>query len=267
MIKHKKGDLVAEEAVKTMMAILGILFLLMLSVKLYGGFTQKSELEQARGILEEIDNAINSLDSGELKSVLITNPAKWFLFVGRNEICFCSKFDDGECSNLKTCKNYDKEIILLGRESKLIIQIQNFFELSIFEENSKIILSEIGKEVLEIKVIKSSEDGPVIIFEPYLDLEPSVINWIYAVDRGEYFELVGGRDKDYAWIEDENSLGRVYPDGFVWWRASVLLDSRTIFQDGVFSPEVKFSFKNDEDELYILSNLRVDYASLKGLSS
>jgi hypothetical protein len=77
----KKADFTIEEFLKIVIAVVAIIILVLLAVKLYDTFSQRTEEEQAKIHLENIKNLINGLDEGDQKNYLIESPGDWyFLF-------------------------------------------------------------------------------------------------------------------------------------------------------------------------------------------
>lgn len=97
MIKNnfnKKADMMPEEALKIIMAVLGVVLLLYLAFSLYGIFMSKTQLEQASAVLSSLSGKANVLESGNNASVLVTSPRDWNLYV----------FNSGQISP-KLCSN------------------------------------------------------------------------------------------------------------------------------------------------------------------
>jgi hypothetical protein len=103
-MKNKKAEILAEEVVKIVLAVVCIIILIILAAGLYGIFTKKTDLEQARATLKEIVAKIDSLGEGEQKNVLITSPKDWYIVGfskgenmpfdcnGENCICICERY-------------------------------------------------------------------------------------------------------------------------------------------------------------------------------
>ena len=77
---RNKGDFTLAETMKIVLAVISIGLLLYLAVNLYGIFTKKSQIEQARETLKQIVENINLLEEGKSKTFLLESPDKWGLF-------------------------------------------------------------------------------------------------------------------------------------------------------------------------------------------
>src|SRR3989304_6755697 len=106
-MKSKRAILMPE-VLKIILAVLGIVALLYLAFSMYGLFTKKAKLEQARGTLDEITAKIDSLKDGESGKVIVLSPKDWTLvsfaanapkpkFCLSDCICFCVGVVVGVC--------------------------------------------------------------------------------------------------------------------------------------------------------------------------
>lgn len=134
--KNKKADLLPEETLKIILAVIGIGMLVLLAVLLYGIFSKRQDVVQAETNMNYITAIINRMD-GELRGLnrdgvkteayVLLNPSKWGLSAwpipikGKEEkpnaclnwdrcICFCEinwfsnmPFADKSASYLKSC--------------------------------------------------------------------------------------------------------------------------------------------------------------------
>lgn len=71
--KNRKGFLLGEEAVKLILAVIAILFLILFIVFLYNNFSQNKELEQAKASL---DYLVTQIESGSSQAEIF-NPKNW----------------------------------------------------------------------------------------------------------------------------------------------------------------------------------------------
>ena len=101
---NKNAEITIEEVLKMVLAVGCIIILIILAAGLYGIFTKKTQLEQAKESLKEIVAKIDSLKKGEQKNVLITSPKDWYIVAfskgenmpfdckGENCICICERY-------------------------------------------------------------------------------------------------------------------------------------------------------------------------------
>ncbi|MBS3073012.1 hypothetical protein J4477_04220 [Candidatus Pacearchaeota archaeon] len=105
---NKKGDWLVEEVAKVILAIVLLVLLAYLALTLYQSITQKSQLEQARVHLDNIENIVSSLEEGEKKDYILLSPSGWALY----------GFPYGE-HNVRSCQVSNKPCICLCPETKL----------------------------------------------------------------------------------------------------------------------------------------------------
>ena len=182
-IKNKKADLLPEETLKIILAVIGIGLLVLLAVLLYGIFSKRQDLVQAEANMNYIMNIVNRM-SEELgktggagtktEAYVLLNPSRWGvsawpMSIGGEEkrpsaclnwdkcICFCeinwfSKvpfFVDKSASHLKSCNqlNVCREI----KQDEFSIEPKNPIEIS------EIIKKDKAKE-LEINLEKNENN-------------------------------------------------------------------------------------------------------------
>jgi len=85
-MKNKRGELLSEETVKILMAVIGIGILLFMSYKVYGMFKQDTKAEQAKASLDEVIGLTKNLEEGKEITSLIYNPEDWYLVSYNKEI-------------------------------------------------------------------------------------------------------------------------------------------------------------------------------------
>jgi len=90
-MKNKKADFTMEEVVKILLAVISITALIFLAAGLYGIFTKKTDLEQARKSLDEITEMMKGLEEGGQGQYLVVAPKDWILFVREKKLCMCDK--------------------------------------------------------------------------------------------------------------------------------------------------------------------------------
>lgn len=78
---NKKGELVLSETVRIVLAIMGIVLLLYLSFSLYGLFTTKTDFQQAKAHMDNIERIIDSLErnDGGSEDYILLSPKEWFI--------------------------------------------------------------------------------------------------------------------------------------------------------------------------------------------
>ena len=144
----KKGDLLPEETLKIILAIIGISLLVYLAVSLYGIFIKDTKLEQAEASLGIIYSKIKSVESEEDNlNFLIESPKDWWIVAWeRNEkpvkckgsycICICPENSLIECDNKGVCKDFSVQI------AHVALKIEKPIYLEVFLSESKIIIKE-----------------------------------------------------------------------------------------------------------------------------
>ena len=114
---NKKGFLLGEFTLKTIIAIFSIILLIYLLVNIYSSFQEKSKIDQAKASLERInENVFSVSQSGVEKLFVLTSPKDWIFTYfgsdnlkpkfcqGRNCLCICEK--EGYFSNqLEKCES------------------------------------------------------------------------------------------------------------------------------------------------------------------
>jgi len=136
-------------------AVVCIFILIYFTYQLYGIFTKKTALEQARGSLNKIIAKTEGLGEGDKREVLITAPKEWYIVANEKQLCICG--DRASCDKTGVCKEIDSEIFLMGaivgkNEDVATYQIGNFmsiekpFILYIEKKEGKIIFYETKKQ-------------------------------------------------------------------------------------------------------------------------
>jgi len=88
-MKNKKAILV-DEVLRMLIAVAVIIILIILATKLYGIFTTKSDLEQAKSTLKEIKVIVERLKEGESEEYFLLSPHNWIVVELENKLCLCS---------------------------------------------------------------------------------------------------------------------------------------------------------------------------------
>ena len=76
---NKKADFTLTEFMKIILAVVSIGLLLYLAVSLYGLLIKKTDIEQARGSVENLLEKIKSLEEGETPKYTLESPKGWYL--------------------------------------------------------------------------------------------------------------------------------------------------------------------------------------------
>lgn len=113
--KIKKADMMPEESLKILLGVLGIVLLFYLAFSLYGIFLDKTKVEQARVVLEDIAGKASVLNFSEATSYLIVSPKDWTLYLFNTTqiapkgcknafcLCACSAFSNIVKDQAKLC--------------------------------------------------------------------------------------------------------------------------------------------------------------------
>lgn len=131
-MKNKKGILM-REVLKMVLTVAGLIILIILAVGLYGIFTSKSDLEQARATLNEVEAKISS----DQANVLILSPIKWVLTINQDKLCLCDKdyiTDKTECCSRGANKNIEGIIISEGCEIGFSVLAKDYSNCIYFEK-------------------------------------------------------------------------------------------------------------------------------------
>jgi hypothetical protein len=142
-MRDKKGILM-EETLKIIVAVVCIVALVYLAFSLYGIFTQKKEVEQARATVTNIINKANVLKEGATAPYLVESPNKWYIVIfsrGLVEkmpaqcsvketcLCMCNKPTVESCDGTATCMSsatslVTKENEIYTREIPLVLNLK-----------------------------------------------------------------------------------------------------------------------------------------------
>lgn len=192
-MKSRKAIL-KKEVFRIIIAVLCLVVLLVLAGKLYGAFIKKSDLEKAKGTLEEIAEIAEGLDAEE--TYIVLSPKDWYLksFVIQEylppgtectenfESCLCA-CKDVFCGGAGVCKGFDLDVKVSWSENiplgtPVPIGLENYFstdpegrdialftisfkslpiELKIYDESK--VFEELGyiEEKKRIKIIKNEK--------------------------------------------------------------------------------------------------------------
>lgn len=106
------------EVLKIIIGVLVISILVYLAFSLYGLFTSKPEIEQARAIMTQIEGRVEELvNDGDKKDILITSPQDWFIHLFNSEeyqplicerkncLCMCPESDKEAIKRSDHCED------------------------------------------------------------------------------------------------------------------------------------------------------------------
>lgn len=145
----KRGFLLAEETVKIVLAVIGLLFLAYLLFSLYYNHLKNEKLEEAKSTLDRMKTEMGNINVGEKIDFIIYNPSptypggigSWHVSSGNintpgcfstNCLCIC---DNSKCDGKNACQETSKPVTSSLKISQipLTIKIENkptFFEIT-----------------------------------------------------------------------------------------------------------------------------------------
>lgn len=119
------STMTVEEVVKTVIAVVGIIVLISLSVSLVGIFTFKTAVEQAKSTINELVAVSSGLSEGQTKTFLIQSPKDWWFIKFNQTFCLCPEdhscsYQQGKLLNCGSCVCQDsgKNILFLEITNK-----------------------------------------------------------------------------------------------------------------------------------------------------
>ena len=145
---NKKGEMTAEQLLKLVLAILGILALLFLGISIYSVLIDKQKLEQAKAATSDIINLEKDVISGKDQEYLLIGPKKWFILgkeKGYNSqclhnscLCIC---EENDCAGKSFyCREIELEHVIIYAKSE-----KNYIEVD--KVPLKLILSKSGRSL------------------------------------------------------------------------------------------------------------------------
>lgn len=120
MSMMNKKAILMEETLKIIIAVVCIIALLYLAFSMYGIFTQKKAIEQARATISNVIDKAAVLKDGESFLYLVESPKKYYLAVFNREstprmpsqclkeatcLCMCEEESVEDCDASRTCKD------------------------------------------------------------------------------------------------------------------------------------------------------------------
>ena len=160
-MQNKKGMLLAEETLKTVLAVIAIGFLIYFLVSLYFVNLNEQRQKQSEATLERISEIIESAETqGEIRAI---TPEGWFLFsfvenvkpnscAGKNCLCICENkwpvpFTSEIERQAKECGDDGRCLIVKNLESFEEIEIEDIenypTNININKANNKIVIGKI----------------------------------------------------------------------------------------------------------------------------
>ncbi len=163
--KNKKGMMLAEETLKTVIAVIVIVFLVYFLVSLYFGNLKNDTIKKSEQMLiksdQSIKNVIESLKEGESKSMILQEISffgdNWHLFsftgnsekpnscAGKNCLCICDDvIGEDPLGFVKQAKECNKDGICTAvpnlKNEEVNIELQEDFltEILISKQNSEV---------------------------------------------------------------------------------------------------------------------------------
>ncbi len=196
-MKNKKADFTLGETMKIILAVISIGMLLYLAVSMYGLFTKKSEIQQARATLAGIKETINKLEEGKTASYLLQSPNKWVLVYyensdlgipqlcnGKNCLCICNyRGQNPDCDSYGVCENIEN----IEKTSEITLGTMiNIKDIYFSKVNGKIFIErkagayqkseDIFEKLLEHKINENSKSVEELSVEYITDLTQKKID-------------------------------------------------------------------------------------------
>ena len=155
---NKKGMLLAEETLKTVIAVIVIVFLVSFLANLYFGKLKDDAIKKSEQILiksdQSIKNVIERLKEGESQSMILQEVYNWHLFSftgnlekpnscsGKNCLCICDEVSEFSFVNqINECnKNGVCTIVSNLKNEEVNIELQKDFstEILISKQNNEV---------------------------------------------------------------------------------------------------------------------------------
>lgn len=164
-MKKKNAEITIEEVVKIVLAVIGIIILIIIAAGLYGIFTKKADLEQAKESLDQLMAKVKVLEEGDSGNYLITSPNDWYVISYKegepsprdcameNCLCICKGFNINDCDVRGVCQKNPDEIKIVELSDKLSYAAVNYFRIKkvainlIFKKQEGIIKFDIGSSL------------------------------------------------------------------------------------------------------------------------
>ena len=150
----KRGLLLAEETLKTVIAVIAIGFLVFFLASLYFANLNEKKQDQAVATLDQFSKVIESAEGGEILKI---NPEGWHIFsfieekpnpcLGKSCICICDNVIDYFDRQLSECSYDGRCLIVENLQSFEEIEIKDAEDsptnINITKSDNKIIVEEI----------------------------------------------------------------------------------------------------------------------------
>ena len=150
-MKNKNGMLLAEETLKTVIAVIVIIFLVYFLVNLYSANLDEKKQKQAEATLDRISEIVESSRDGEVRAI---NPKRWYLFsftedikpnscTGKSCLCICDNVVDVFDRQIKECSDSGRCLIVQDLQAFEEIEIETETNIGIKKMDNKIVMEKI----------------------------------------------------------------------------------------------------------------------------
>jgi len=199
-LSDKKGfELLGENTVQLIIAVLCITILIFLGVSLYDFFMGNSgDIKKAEYELKEMNASLKSLidNKTEIKYI-VTTIQDWVLFTDESgnlcggNFCLCACRDEGCKGKAKACIATDKFVrIMEDGKSRRMIVLKSPSELKMSLSNEKVYLFNGGVQALEYYVVAYGIIPIFFKFDNEWKWGPDLVNWMpintTVVSGGEF---------------------------------------------------------------------------------
>ena len=157
-MKNRKA--LVGEGMSIVLAVLGLVLLLYLSVGLYGIFANSAKTDQAVGTLNEVEGALKGFDAQGKNNVLVLTPKDWYFYgvlvgggsmktrttcpLGKNCLCFCEK-EPEDCGQKGVCKVIEYAALVCEKldECKELsyVEIDELMEFFIYQDGEVFLIT------------------------------------------------------------------------------------------------------------------------------
>jgi len=188
ILKDKKGfELLGENTIQLIIAVLCIVILIFLGMSIYDFFMGNSgDIKKAEYELREMNASLKSItDDNTERNYIITTVQDWVLFTDESgnlcggNFCLCVCRDEGCKGNVKACIATDKFVrIKENGESKRMIQLESPSELKMSLSNEKVYPFNGGAQVLEYYIVAYGIIPIFFKFDNEWKWSPDLDNWM-----------------------------------------------------------------------------------------
>lgn len=150
-LKNRKAMMLAEETLKTVIAVIVIVFLVYFLVNLYFANVDENKQKQAEATLERISEIVESSGNGEVMAI---TPKEWHLFsftggikpnscTGKSCLCICDNVVDVFDRQVKECSDDGRCLIIQNLQAFEETKIEVGTNLGIKKIDNKIVVEKI----------------------------------------------------------------------------------------------------------------------------